>query len=202
MTDLDTAVRYATRKAAVLLPQMRVFPPPKKRLYQFYVGVQKFQFVPDERRVIVNVAYGFLGNTEFASVEDYWVHTIGVLENPRVGPVDKIKELIGFERALAANYRNPAMPQEQKKVLFEVNSLINQLLAHAPESHNVLPAPKAHPTKDDVLSEQRALEERLFLDARELDKFYKYTERRDIAERTPLGKPMIYTFELTNLVFS
>ncbi len=184
------------RKAVGLRDRMRAFPPPQEPLREYFIGIQKYELFPKEHRAIVFVVYGPLKGTEFANLEDYWVHTIGVLENPRINIANKVKTFVGFERTLAMRYQMPTMPQEQKKVHFDVKGLLNQLLASVPDTPNVVSLPKGKPTADHKKQEQQALEARLFLDPVEIDKFYKFTERKDV------GGSGQYQTELTGIVFA
>jgi hypothetical protein len=189
---LDVLVRTAQRMQA----RMGAFPPPQGRLPEFYVGVQKYNLIPHQHRAVAYVAFGPIKGTNFASVEDYWVHTLGILGNSRINLVEKIKAVVGFERTLATYYRTAAMSPQQKEVYRDVIGLLYQMIVSMPEPTYVLPAPKHPPSAEEVLAERAVLEARLFLDPGEVDKFLKFADRLD------LPKFAMYEAKLTNIIFT
>jgi len=187
---LDVLVGVARR----MQQKMGLFPAPKGRLPEFYVGVQQYRLAPVQNRAVAYVAFGPIAGTNFASVEDYWVHTLGILENPKINLVEKIKAVVGFERTLATYYRATMTPV-QRAVYTDVIGLLNQLIVSKPEPAYRLPAPKDPPSKDEVFAERAVLEARLFLDPGEVSKFLKFADRLDVP------KTRVYEVTLDNIVF-
>jgi len=165
-------------QARALQKRMAVFQSLSEPLYGLLMGVSHFEFRPEEHSAVVVLAIISNKANEYATMEDYWSDVCHTLAS-RADPGQKAKALLAFDRAINVYYfRN--MTPEQNEVYQQVKGILRALVSKAPKPPRLVSTSRNPNSPVDEKRDARnalALENMLFLDPAEVERFYDFCAR-------------------------